>query len=130
MSRPPFFYLVAAGVAAGVVALGGLPPYVVWPVIIWYGASLILDLYGTLRAGPGAISRREVSIPFRMVTARAGLAAAVAAQVALEVCLALAAAPLILGHDVLYMPAVAAFCGAAAVSHTYGFVSNCARTPR
>ena len=130
MSRPPFFYLVAAGVAAGVAALGGLPPYVVWPVIIWYGASLILDLYGTLRAGPGAISRREVSIPFRMVTARAGLAAAVAAQVALEVCLALAAAPLILGHDVLYMPAVAAFCGAAAVSHTYGFASNCARVLR
>ena len=130
MSRPPFFYLVAAGVAAGIAALGGLPPYAVWPVMIWYGASLILDLYGTLRAGRGTISRREVSIPFRMVTVRAGPAAAVAVQISLEMCLALAAAPLVLGYDVLHLPAAAAFFGAAAVSHTYGFVSNCARIPR
>lgn len=130
MSRPPFFYLVAAGVAAGIAVLGGLPPHVVWPVMVWYGASLTLDLYGTLRAGRGAISRREVSMPFRVVTVRAGPAAATATQVTLEVCLALVAAPLVLGYDVLYLPAAAAFCGAAAVSHTYGFVSNCAHTPR
>lgn len=130
MSRPPFFYLVAAGVAAGIAVLGGLPSHMVWPVMVWYGASLTLDLYGTLRAGRGAISRREVSMPFRVVTVRAGPAAATATQVTLEVCLALVAAPLVLGYDVLHLPAAAAFCGAAAVSHTYGFVSNCARIPR
>jgi hypothetical protein len=122
--------LVAAGIAAGSVTLGALPPYVAWPVMVWYGASLILDLYGTLRAGRGAISRREVSVPFRMVTVRAGPAAAAATQVALEMCLALAAAPLVLGYDILYLPVAAAFCGAAAASHTYGFVSNCARISR
>ena len=130
MSRPPFFYLVAAGVAAGIAVLGGLPPHVVWPVMVWYGASLTLDLYGTLRAGRGAISRREVSMPFRVVTVRAGPVTAAAVQVALEACLALVAAPLVLGHDVLHLPAAAAFCGAAAVSHTYGFVSNCAHISR
>ncbi|MCE2508307.1 MAG: hypothetical protein J4G04_03270 [Nitrosopumilaceae archaeon] len=104
--------------------------YVVWPVMVWYGASLGLDLYGTLRAGRGAISRREVAMPFRIVTVRAGPAAAAGAQVALEMCLALAAAPLVLGHDILHLPAAAAFCGAAAASHTYGFVSNCAYIPR
>ena len=69
--------------------------------MVWYGASLTLDLYGTLRAGRGAISRREVSVPFRIVTVRAGPGGRRrAVQVALEVCLALAVAPLVLGYDI------------------------------
>ena len=127
MSRSVVFYLVAACVAACVVAAGALPTHVAYCMLAWYAASLCLDMYSTVRAGRGAVAEHEVSAIFRTVTMRAGRGAAVAAQAALELCLALLVAPPILGYDMLHVPAAAAFCGAAAVSHTYGFVSNVRR---
>ena len=128
MIRPPFFYYVAACAAACAALLGELPCVLVWPVMVWYAASFCLDTYSTLRAGRRAISSAEVSMPFRMVTIRAGPTSAAISQMCLELCLALLAAPLLFGYDVLHLPASAAFCAAAATSHTYGFLHNVRRT--
>ena len=111
-------------VAVCVVAVGALPSHLVYPILVWYVASLCLDIYGTVRASRHTISYHEVSVVFRVVTIHAGRGVAIPVQAALEVCLALLVAPPLLGYDIFFMPAAATFCGAAAVSHTYGFVSN------
>ena len=70
------------------------------------------------------VSAREAAAPFRVITKRMGLPAAVLVQVAIETAAATIATPVILGHHPLHLPSASLFCTVAAVSHTYGYLRN------
>lgn len=121
-----FFYPLVALAAACLVTYGleDLPGELLAIPVCWYLVSAALDIVRTARAGRGAVSARETAVPFRTITRRLGLRAAIPAQVAIESLAATVAVPVILGHGPLHPPSVALFCVLAAAFHTYGYLSN------
>ena len=122
-----FFYPLSALAAAYLVTYGledHLPDGLMAVPVCWYLASAALDIAGTARAGRAAVSARETAAPFRVITGRFGLRAAIPAQVAIELLAATVAVPVVLGHGPLHPPSVAIFCVMAAAFHTYGYLSN------
>lgn len=126
MKMSLFFYPLMALAAIYLVTygLGDLPGELLAVPACWYLASAALDITRTARAGRVVVSARETAAPFRIITGRFGLRAAILAQVAIESLAATVMVPAILGHDPLHLPSVALFCSLAAAFHTYGYLSN------
>ena len=93
-----------------------------------YAGGLAADLYTTARLGREAIGAYETAWPFRTVTARAGVRAAVAAQVCLELLCVMAVIPYVITYGA---DPGAAYVGmlALAPAHACGAIHNVRAAP-